>query len=235
MAKMLWNGIRRDFCMAYLLLILSLVFFGSVSMAQSGVTLTAEELHLSAFPAPPVAGSAEDVADLNAVRSFQKTRTKADCEMANQDAALDLESIFVNSGQILSADEGEKLQELYNEVFNQTDAMVNEVKGQWMRTRPYLRDTSIALCVPSHPASSYPSGHSAISYASARVFGVLFPARASQLLERANQVAKGRVIGGVHHPVDTQAGQKLGEDVFEALMKKPEFVNYLNQLKTQLP
>ena len=78
---------------------------------------------------------------------------------------------------------------------------VDTFKLKWMRPRPYLRDSIIAekQCVDNHPASAYPSGHAAITRTFSLLAADLLPHYTRQFVDRANEVAYGRVIGGAHH------------------------------------
>jgi acid phosphatase (class A) len=70
---------------------------------------------------------------------------------------------------------------------------------------------------------TYPSGHSSGSEVQALILGVLFPDRAEELLKRARQVADGRVIAGVHYASDTEAGENLGDLIFDQLEASAQF------------
>ena len=71
----------------------------------------------------------------------------------------------------------------------------------------------------------------------ARILGRLFPSQSEALLNRARQIADGRVVAGVHYTSDTEAGLALGDLLFTQLETKTEFQNDLTAAATkdQLP
>ncbi len=83
---------------------------------------------------------------------------------------------------------------------------------QWMRQRdqawlPALTDT------PPHP--SYPSGHATIGGAASTVLALFFPEARSSLTEMAEAGARSRILGGIHWPIDSDAGLDLGRRAAE--------------------
>jgi acid phosphatase (class A) len=92
-------------------------------------------------------------------------------------------------------------------------------KHHFDRERPYDVDPTIVPVVPKPHDSSYPSGHSTVSFAAARVFGKLDPDHAKGYYEVATKVAASRVYGGVHFPSDVVAGAALGTVVGEGALR----------------
>lgn len=189
---------------------------------------------LKSFPPPPAAGSEVDVADLAKVHEYQKSRTPEDCKRTQYEASLTIEKVFAPPYGPLTLEETQKLKQLYWHIFTETDEYVNGLKIMYKRDRPFQRDASIVLCVPSHNSTSYPSGHSTISHVAANIFATLIPAKAEALKARADQMAEDRVLGGVHHPSDVQAGKNLAEIVTEKLLVQPNMQIPLENAKKSL-
>jgi acid phosphatase (class A) len=202
--------------------------------AKNTMYLNTRSLDLQSFPAPPVSGSELDARDMDVVRSYQVARTSAQCQRAYSEATAAFQSFFGAPYGPLDEKEIKALHDLYIDVLITTDAFVVELKHQYNRPRPYLRDKGIKLCVPPHGAPSYPSGHAAISQAAARVLSAIFPDRHNALLARAAQIGEDRVLGGVHHPSDIEAGRLLGDMVFNALMRNKDFQSRLLNLQKAL-
>ncbi|MNS76343.1 Major phosphate-irrepressible acid phosphatase precursor [compost metagenome] len=172
------------------------------------------------FPPPPVEGSEIDIADIAKVREYQTTRTEEDCKRTRHEQYLDIQSTFAEPYGPLTKEEASKLSPLYSKIFVLTDEYVIGIKELHKRPRPFVRDEKIVLCVPSHPSTSYPSGHATISRTAANIFATLLPAKAAALKARADQMAEDRVLGGVHHPSDIEAGKTLADIVSEELLKQ---------------
>ena len=112
--------------------------------------------------------------------------------------------------------------------------------GQWkiIRTNYYLavqEQRAVEFTPPpaddSKEGLSYPSGHATISRIEALVLADLVPARRAELLARADEIALSRVIGGVHHPSDIEAGKRLAETLYAVYRKSPAFRRELETLR----
>jgi undecaprenyl-diphosphatase len=85
------------------------------------------------------------------------------------------------------------------------------------RPRPFIRYADPKVLVPIPHDPSFPSGHSATSFAAATMLAFAFPGFAPVLLVLAAAVAYSRVYVGVHYPLDVIAGAALGALVAIAL------------------
>jgi undecaprenyl-diphosphatase len=85
------------------------------------------------------------------------------------------------------------------------DLLADVVKVAVDRVRPHV---SHLVAVPH--SASFPSGHSATSFACATVLGALVPRLRLPALVLAAAVAYSRLYVGVHYPLDVLAGALLG-------------------------
>ena len=193
--------------------------------AQELQYLKPEMVNLSDIPNPPAEGSLQDQVDLAQVIEWQLKRTDEDCTRAAHDAPGFAVNFWGPPYGPISLSEAERLNDLQEKIFKEVNYFSRALKKKWKRERPYVRDTRLTPCIPKHESKGYPSGHAAISFVAAKSFALIYPDKAKEFYKRADEIALGRVIGGVHHPLDILAGMKLGEKVFEALMKSPEFLN----------
>lgn len=214
-------------------LILSALLVASLSAeAQSRMTfLSSQDLKISSFPPPPQEGSVADQEDLRYVLDLQRTRSKEQCARAMGEVSLGLNAIFGPVNGPLTRSEVAQVQGLYQSLFMDTDYFVNSIKSKWKRQRPFQRSTEVRPCIPPHNSSSYPSGHAAISRMAALALGEVFPEKAEMLLKRADEVAMDRVLGGVHHLADIQAGQKLADALYAQLIQKNQFQKTIQNIK----
>jgi undecaprenyl-diphosphatase len=97
------------------------------------------------------------------------------------------------------------------------------------RPRPFIRYAEPKVLVPIPHDPSFPSGHSATSFAAATMLALAFPQFAPVLLILAAAVAYSRVYVGVHYPIDVIAGAALGALTAIALRRLVEVRRRLRQ------
>lgn len=216
------------------LLIGLLSVFATPQARAAFVYLHPYSIDLRKFPPPPRRGSAADEKDLDGVRRFQKTRTRSECARATDEAGASLKSFFGMGRAVLSRDELLLVAGLFQDILDDADEFAHRLKRTYARPRPFIRDANIELCVPSVNGFSYPSAHAVFGRVAARTFGLIFRDRIDELLDRGDEIGLGRVIGGVHHPLDVAAGQLLGDEVFQALTKSEEFMHRIEKIRSRI-
>ena len=84
------------------------------------------------------------------------------------------------------------------------------IKPGVMRPRPFVADAAVRV-VGYHPTtSSFPSGHSASSFAAATVLTFAVGRRAALAWVLASVIAFSRIYIGVHYPLDVTVGATTG-------------------------
>lgn len=201
--------------------------------------LPPEQVDLSQVPPPPADGSAADKEDLDAVRRWQAERTAAQCAAAKAQENATYDEFF---GEVspFGNPAPEEVETIFQQVKADAKAAIRVLKELYKRPRPFLRDPDIIPCVDKVIVYTYPTGYSYPSTHSttARVFGLilsdLVPAEAGKFMAYAGQAALNRVIGGAHHPLDIEAGKKLGDAVYTALKQSPAFGADMDRLRGNL-
>ena len=94
-----------------------------------------------------------------------------------------------------------------------------EAKLAYYYIRPSQADPAIttAVALPNHP--SYPSGHSCIASSYATVIASAFPADRMRLMAMVEEAGLSRMYGGLHFRFDCVAGQQLGRQVAEQVLR----------------
>ncbi len=185
--------------------------------------LTPESVQIDDFPPPPVSGSEEDLADLEAVREWQRVRSTLECARAEVEEGGYADDFYGPPYGPLSLEVAVKLRPFHQRLYDDLNYFSRILKKRWGRPRPFVRDEDIKPCIPFKASGSYPSGHAAISFVGSRALTLLFPELKQAFIERQKTITEDRVVGGVHHPKDVAAGVELGRRVFEALEKSPAF------------
>jgi undecaprenyl-diphosphatase len=91
------------------------------------------------------------------------------------------------------------------------------IKATFRRKRPFI-DIVRALVVGKKPNGwSFPSGHTASSFACAWVLSTVWPRRAPAFFSIASTVGLSRIYAGAHYPGDVTAGALLGMSIAELI------------------
>ena len=209
---------------------------GAQADASSFYFLKSEAAHQEyEVSPPPEAGSTEDIKDLDQVKAYQKSRTAEDCKRAQFEVVPSLEHFYGAPYGTLSAAQIHVLDSFFTRLEYDVDVVVHRYKQKWSRPRPYTRDPLIEPCLRLEGSKAYPSGHAGISWAAGRALSELFPEQSDVFMKRAKQIGSDRVLGGVHHPSDVEAGQKLADQVYAEVKKtaafKKEWPNLVKELK----
>ena len=189
---------------------------------QSTYYLTAKQQQFPKFPPPPVAGSKTDLADLATLHEWQTKRTKEQCDRAVVQAHAEYETFFGGISPFPDPMPA-GITEILKRVKAETDGIVGGIKDKYKRPRPFHRDASLDPCLGKVGGLSYPSGHATVSRVFALILSDLDPEHRAQFMARADEAALNRVIGGVHHPSDIEAGKKLGDMIYKLYLKSPAF------------
>lgn len=179
----------------------------------------------------PSSGSAEEIKDLNILLFYQKTRTDEDCRKAQVEAKnQNLMTFFSGENGPLTKKEAKKLKLIITKPFLES-ALYTWIAKEiiYKRPRPYQTFSEIQPCIKLSKTKSYPSGHTSMARYYARILAKVYPERANAFFERANAIAKNRIIGGVHYPSDVLAGQKLGDLIADLALQDKIFLNKLEQ------
>ncbi|MCX5785878.1 MAG: phosphatase PAP2 family protein [Elusimicrobia bacterium] len=171
---------------------------------------------------PPADGSEADKKDLSEVLRMQNDRTPQDCARVKREAASGYESFFGDIGPFplpVPPEAAAFLKRVRADAARSTYVF----QKRFARKRPFLRDPEIKPCLPLEDGYAYPSGHSTLAMTFALVLADLRPDLREQLLARASSVARGRALGGVHHPSDTEAGKELAIALYAEIAKSPSY------------
>ena len=84
--------------------------------------------------------------------------------------------------------------------------------------------------MPKEVTGAYPSGHAVLSKLYALILTDLQPQLKEELEARAQQIADHRVLSGMHHRSDINAGRKVAELTYAKLKKSKKFLADLKKL-----
>jgi len=193
-----------------------------VKSASSAGYLSQAELQMTAFPAPPAAGSSEDQADMAAVLQWQKDRTDAQCKAALAQADESYLSFFGRVNPFATPLPAE-VTAFFKRVSADAGDADRNIKKIYDRDRPFAASAEVNPCLGRPQGFSYPSGHATVSRLFGLVLSDLLPRQGAIFMREADQAALNRVIGGAHYPSDVEAGKKLADLLYQKLKQKPAF------------
>jgi hypothetical protein len=88
--------------------------------------------------------------------------------------------------------------------------------------RPNQLDPTITTVVPTPNFPGYVAAHATLSEASATVLDYLFPNDAAYFDAQSLEAANSRVWGGLHLPIDIQAGAQMGSQVAGMVVQRAQ-------------
>ena len=113
----------------------------------------------------------------------------------------------------------------------------SNAKEYYMRVRPFSFFNEMT-CNPEQQEElstngSYPSGHTAIGWATALVLAEVNPDRQNEILKRGFEMGQSRVICGYHFQSDVDAARIVASAVVARLHANDAFVKQLNKAKDE--
>jgi hypothetical protein len=175
-------------------------------------------------PPPPAIGSEAQALDETELLEMMRTRTKADCKQARAEMAVSLDTFFGPRAGLLTASQVKAQSAFFEQVRNDSDYFIQRLKKDFPRKRPFLYVNGVKPCVKKEVTMAYPSGHAVLSRLFALILSDQDPARATAYQTRADEIARHRVIAGMHHPSDIALGKKLADKIHAQLKRSPQFL-----------
>ena len=183
------------------------------------------------LPPLPEGHSAKQKEDERELFEYQKSRTPQDCERGKSEVFVSLPNFFGSAGSPFAKAEIEKLSPFFEQIRNDADYFIQKLKKDFPRQRPFLYLKGLEPCVPKEVTGAYPSGHAVLSKLFALVLNELYPNHRTFIDARSQQIADHRVLVGMHHRTDVDAGKKLAVLIFEQFKKSSKFQNDLQAVR----
>lgn len=94
-----------------------------------------------------------------------------------------------------------------------------KAKYTYWLIRPAQLKPDLPALFPNPPHPSYPAAHSCSAMSYAVSMSNFFPQHATELYSAAEEAGYSRLIGGIHYRVDKDAGEMIGKDVAEEVIR----------------
>jgi acid phosphatase (class A) len=178
------------------------------------------------FAPPPARGSSRERAELDTLLALQRSRSPSEVAAAQADRKTELgrfaSALGTGPGTLGSLPH---VMRLARDVEDQVRPYVRAAKRHFRRLRPREIEPAIHPCIGDVAADqSYPSGHSAYGWTMGYLLADMLPERSAQLLARAAEYARQRMVCGVHFPSDLEAGQLGAAWLMDRMRRNPAFI-----------
>jgi len=204
------------------------------------ITDVASSLHL--LPEPPQPGDVRFQLDQARYYWGKMQRGTERGELAVRDAKIDPDGVCVAMadafGFHISKETSPELYTLITKINGDAgDLCTREAKNHYMRQRPYMLMEE-ATAVPSDEEvlrhnGSYPSGHTAIGWATALVLSEINVDNQQEILERGYDMGTSRVIVGYHWQSDVDNARIVAAALVARLHADEGFAQQLAKAKSE--
>ncbi len=233
-------------------LLLSLSFLG-LALTASAQDASTDPAHyflrenqvansIQLLPPPPLPGSVQFECDKAQYTWGKMVRVTARGKQAVQDAQLGgkgLSRAFSEAfGVTITKEETPEIYTLISRMQRDaSDLAVRAAKNYYMRMRPFALYGEQSGTPEAEPDlltnGSYPSGHTSAGWTTALVLAEINPDRQDQILKRGYEFGQSRVIIGVHHQSDVDAGRIIASTLVARLHALKEFNDQLAKAKKE--
>ena len=191
---------------------------------------------------PPYPGSVHFDYDEAQYRWGKMMRNTSRGKQAFEDAKIydgGIERAFSEAfGITISKEQTPEIYTLVSKVVNDAgDLSTREAKEHYMRMRPFMFYGEQSLTPDDEKGlsknGSYPSGHTAIGWATALVLAEINSDRQDEILRRGYDYGQSRVICGVHYQSDVDAGRIVASAVVARLHADKGFARQMEKAKQE--
>lgn len=185
------------------------------------------------IPPPPANSSNETMLELTQLREYSRTyRTPDQINLIKREAIASGD--YLGGGALIDPFmQNLKFSQLWGKVYADSAVFLIRAKHKFQRPRPshLVQDLTTVVAVPGH--ASYPSGHAFDTRMLAHLMGAVDTDNAQIFLEKAYKIGHRREIAGLHYPSDTKAGILLADLVWEELLKVPDFLKAIKEVRAE--
>lgn len=203
------------------------------SPVQQAYYVSAEPFKTMQFNPPPVAGSMQQEADIAAVLSWQNKRTEADCAKSRRTAEETYDSFWTGKSPFPEPLPAE-VKAFFERLASDLGQADRNMKERYQRPRPFIAYPEAQPCIKKPHSFSYPSGHALYSRLFAAVLTDIIPGRRAEFFTKADEIARDRVIGGVHYPADITAGKAFADLYHAELIRSVAYLKDIEKMKALL-
>lgn len=180
-------------------------------------------------PEPPKYGSAQDEAQLAAVKTALANITpeqkQAAIFWAGSAGTETPAGIWLNLANEYAQKHNESLPQVLEvrATLNRSiaDAFIAcwNTKFTYWTMRPNMKDPSIQTVIPTPNFPSYTSGHATISAAASTILSDYYPEDSEHWMQLGYQARDSRLWAGIHYPIDNEQGFAMGQRIAQYILQ----------------
>jgi acid phosphatase (class A) len=182
---------------------------------------------------PPVAGSAEQAADMAEVVAVHRACTTNEAATAFSEKKFSVFNFTPAVGGFFQAGKFPKAEAFFEHVQSDAAIATDAAKEYWKRPRPYVVDPSLASG-KLEKSFGYPSGHSTESMVLALVLAEVFPNDSEGIYAIARDIGWHRVRIARHYPTDIYAGRVFARAIVREMKASAQFQKDLAEVKREI-
>jgi acid phosphatase (class A) len=215
-------------------LVLLSILAASACAADAGYVSVGQLDLTKVLVPPPIAGSAVEKQELQAVLDAQNARTPEQVARAQADMPVSVFRFADVLGPNFNEARVPKTAAFFQRVTHDANPLWDAAKKHWNRPRPFAVSTDVQPALDRPRSAAYPSGHSSSGYLWAVLLAEMVPEKRAELFARGLEYGHNRIVGGVHWPGDDEAGRISGAVIAALMMQSPEFRVDLESAKAEL-
>ncbi len=209
--------------------------------AETGYLTEAQAVDSTKFlPPPPASGSKEFSYDLDVFTSLRALKDTPRWQLAHDDNVITTDALMADFSCAIGFDfnrkTAPKFAALFDKAWRDAGNPIGTGKRFFKRPRPLIGN-ELPICANRADyltSSSYPSGHSTLSWTFTLILTELVPDRAGEIVKRGRAYGDNRAVCGVHWASDVEAGRTAGAAAFAALHGSSEFRNDMDAVRLEI-
>jgi acid phosphatase (class A) len=182
---------------------------------------------------PPLAGSAEQAADMAAVVAVHRACTSNEAALAFSEKKFSIFTFTPAIGAFFQPGKFPKTEAFFERVQTEAATVTDIGKDYWKRPPPFTVDATLASG-KLEKSFSYPSGHSTEGTVMALILADVFPDKREDILAVGRNLGWHRVWIARHYPTDIYAGRVFAQAIVREMKASQEFQRDMAEVKNEI-
>jgi len=204
--------------------ILVLPLFASLAQAAGPSYIPPDSVNLLVLLAPPPGPHGPRTsAELGELRHIKAARTPERIALAQADVEESVFRLMTVFDRPPTAKQVPAITALFKKLKADAAVVTDVAKSGFARPRPYAGANDLAPVCPRSASGAYPSSHAAEGYVMGIVLSAMVPEKRDPIFARTEEYAESRLVCGLHHRSDIEAGRIAGTVLAAVAMNNPDF------------